>query len=174
MLFIVFAALAVLANIKPTTPKAAINATLFITLNWDISTNADIDLWIKSPGDKPIGYLRKAGLFCNLVRDDQGRKMDPESNNSELIICRGIPAGNWQINVVCFNEWDNKFPVPFKVNVYQLTSAGSIDEINSSGTLVSQDEEITQVTFVTDDKGNITSYNDTINSLIPLWVPSTP
>jgi len=60
----------------------------------------DVDLWIKSPGDdKPVGYSRKDGKFCALLRDDLGTTNDGSPFNSENAFCRALPAGEYIANL---------------------------------------------------------------------------
>ena len=170
MMFIVFLAFAVLAVIKPKPMPNQPNAgTLFITLNWDLKSDSDLDLWLQSPDDSgPVGFIRKAGRTCNLVKDDLGRSDDPNSNNSEMIICRAIPDGQWLVNVVVFNNYSTQFPIPVKVGVFQLSSDGSTEIAEADTQMEYQQQEKTVLKF-TMQKGVIQSVS-TDNPTTYLWI----
>lgn len=98
--------------------KAGINpGLLVIEMHWDQASDSDIDLWVKAPGEGPVGFSNRDGVSCNLVRDDQGRSGDPQSNNSELSICRASGQGAWAVNVMAYKVTDEHFPVQVQVTV---------------------------------------------------------
>jgi hypothetical protein len=73
--------------------------SLAITVAWP-EGNIDVDTWLKSPDDdKPVGYSRKDGGSCALLRDDLGVLNDSAPFNLENAFCRSLPAGEWIINI---------------------------------------------------------------------------
>lgn len=109
-LVVVFIAIVVVAQReKPIKPTPSQGRTIF-TLHWDRSADADVDLWVKSPGDAtPVGYSRPTGKSCDLVRDDLGRSLDPSSRNEEMTICRYAPAiGEWVVNVMLYHTYGSR------------------------------------------------------------------
>jgi hypothetical protein len=73
--------------------------SLAITVAWP-EGNIDVDTWLKSPDDdKPVGYSRKDGASCALLRDDLGVLNDSAPFNLENAFCRSLPAGEWIINL---------------------------------------------------------------------------
>jgi hypothetical protein len=156
MVFIVFLAFAVLASIKKTTVQTPLSGTLFISLSWDPKIDTDVDLWVQTPNDNnAIGYNHMSGIYCNLVRDDQGKSLDKLSNNSELIICRGVPNGDWTINAVMFNSMDYVFPTNLTLTVYKLDN-GSQKWFEVHNHFDFNSQEITMLKFTTNN-GNVTS-----------------
>lgn len=97
---------------------------MIIELRWPDELNADVDLWVQAPGDKPVGYLHKGGQVFDLLRDDLGKGSDLTALNYEFAYSRGAPAGEYIINVHLYRNKDNVFPVPATVAV-SLKTAGS-------------------------------------------------
>ncbi|MBX2879150.1 MAG: hypothetical protein KTR32_04410 [Granulosicoccus sp.] len=97
---------------------------MIIELRWPDELNADVDLWVQAPGDKPVGYLHKGGRVFDLLRDDLGKGSDLTGLNYEFAYSRGAPAGEYIINVHLYRNKDNVFPVPATVAV-SLKSPGS-------------------------------------------------
>jgi hypothetical protein len=66
--------------------------------------NIDADLWFKSPDDSlPVGYSRKDGTVCALLRDDLGTTNDNSPINAENVFCRALPAGEYIANVHAYS-----------------------------------------------------------------------
>lgn len=117
-LIVLFMAIAVLATIVPKT-KANSNSqdALHITMRWDKKSNSDVDLWVKSPNDYPVGYSHLTGKYCELHRDDLGRNLDLVSRNRERTYCRSAPAGEYIVNAMLYRSYDLVFPVKVTVTV---------------------------------------------------------
>src|SRR5215813_5025723 len=49
---------------------------VIVEAQWGDGLDADVDLWVQAPGDKPVGYSNKSGRVFNLLRDDLGRAQD--------------------------------------------------------------------------------------------------
>lgn len=65
---------------------------------------ADIDIWMLAPGEsRAIGYSNRAGKISNLLRDDLGTSNDSLPLNFENIYTRGLPAGQYTINLHCYS-----------------------------------------------------------------------
>ena len=110
-LVIVFIAMAYI--IPPKTPKAAApnQGDVVITMHWDRAANADVDLWVKSPKSLPVGYSHMTGKWCDLVRDDLGRYMDPSSRNEEMTVCRRAPGGEWIVDAMLYRIYKGQPPI---------------------------------------------------------------
>lgn len=104
----------------------------------------DVDLWVKSPGDEAVGYSRKSGKVWSLLRDDLGTSNDSTPLNYESAFTRGLPDGEYIVNVRCYG-CAGKTPVPVSVEVRLATG-----ELVWSGvvTLVSDKQEKTALRFV--------------------------
>src|SRR6266511_3057031 len=42
---------------------------VIVEIQWPDKFDADVDLWVKAPGDVPVGYSNKSGRVFNLLRD---------------------------------------------------------------------------------------------------------
>ena len=68
-----------LPHINPTTQAAeptTVPGNITVEVRWPDEIDADIDLWVEAPGDRPVGYSNKGGRIFNLLRDDLGRNGD--------------------------------------------------------------------------------------------------
>lgn len=64
----------------------------------------DVDLWVSGPGEaKPVGYSNRGGKLWNLLRDDLGRAGDIGLLNYESAFSRGLPAGEYTVNLHCYS-----------------------------------------------------------------------
>jgi hypothetical protein len=57
---------------------------VIIEAQWGDGLDADVDLWVAAPGDRPVGYSNKAGVVFNLLRDDLGKAQDVTDYNYEV------------------------------------------------------------------------------------------
>ncbi|WP_159585948.1 hypothetical protein [Chelativorans xinjiangense] len=99
--FLFLALLAMLLLINP--PTEADTATppgnMSVTIVWPEGSD-DVDLWLIGPGQaKPVGYSNRGGSLWNLLRDDLGTSSDPMPLNMEHAYSRGLPAGEYIINL---------------------------------------------------------------------------
>jgi hypothetical protein len=72
---------------------------LIVTVDWPNDRNVDIDLWVKPPAGRAVGYSNLASPWFNLLRDDRGHIYDDSFANSEFGASRGIKAGAWVVNL---------------------------------------------------------------------------
>ena len=83
-----------------------------IEINWPSEIDADVDLWIEAPGDRPVGYSNKGGRVFNLLRDDLGQFRDLTDVNYEVAYSRGIVEGEYTINLHLYRNKSAILPVP--------------------------------------------------------------
>src|SRR5262249_10385141 len=88
---------------------------LIIEAQWPDQLDADVDLWVQAPGDKPVGYSNKSGRVFNLLRDDLGKAQDMTAFNSEVAYSRGTPAGEYIVNLHMYRGVGVSYPIPVKV-----------------------------------------------------------
>ena len=88
---------------------------VIIEAQWADSLDADVDLWVQAPGDKPVGYSNKSGTVFNLLRDDLGMAQDVTNLNYEVAYSRGMPAGEYVANVHMYRGVNVVYPVTVKV-----------------------------------------------------------
>lgn len=127
---------------------------IMIEIRWPDDIDVDVDLWVKSPGDSPVGYKRKNGKVFDLLRDDLGRSVDITRLNYEFAYSRGAPAGEYVVNVHMYNNKNHLQPVDIAVAVsISDQSTKKITKIlNKPVTLSKQGEELTVARFSLDDK----------------------
>lgn len=164
-LVITFMAMSVLALVVATQQRNALvkpQANLLFTLHWDDSSNSDVDLWVRAPGETPVGYLHEGDTTANLVRDDLGRKKDKKSRNQEMTMARGTPAGEWVVNVVLYASYDRRYPVKATAEVLKVGARGAQTLVARTVTLSHEGQQITVARFTLDADGNLVpgSVND--------------
>jgi hypothetical protein len=132
---------------------------MIVELRWPDEMNADVDLWVQAPGDRPVGYLQKAGHVFNLLRDDLGRGSDLTALNYEFAYSRGAPAGEYVVNVHLYRNKDKVFPVPATVAVsLKTTGSRTAKQILASNiTLERTGQETTVFRFKLDDDSKFIS-----------------
>lgn len=162
VVFIAMATLALVALVQKPDPKVAIQGNLIFTMHWDPKSNSDVDLWVRSPGDEPVGYRRMSGVNCNLLRDDLGHLHDPSSENQEMTVCRNAPAGDYAVNIVAYDVYDRHFPIRVSVESFFSGAGGSIRLFQRDVTLTYQGEELTVKRFAMRKGGTLVpgSVND--------------
>lgn len=153
-LVVVFAAMAVLAIISARqAAKAGVRpGGLVIQMRWEKSSNSDVDLWVKAPEDHPVGYSHPSDDHCNLLRDDLGRALDPQSRNEEMVVCRGVAAGEWIVDTMLYHSYDRVLPIRVHVTVLQLGSAET-QILDRTVRLAHEGQQITVFRFRLDRRG---------------------
>lgn len=103
VLVVVVALEIVLPFINPEAKKAEektkTEGAVFFTIEWPRESHSDIDIWVQTPADDPVGYARKNGRNCDLLRDDLGTPGDPGGRNWEFVACRALVPGRWVVNL---------------------------------------------------------------------------
>ncbi|MDP6475968.1 MAG: hypothetical protein QF666_17870 [Alphaproteobacteria bacterium] len=87
---------------------------VIVEIHWPPEIDADVDLWVRAPGDMPDGYSNKGTALANLLRDDLGQFNDLTESNYEVTYSRGIVAGEWTVNLHAF-RMDPGHPPPYTV-----------------------------------------------------------
>ncbi len=88
---------------------------VIVEIHWPPEIDADVDLWVRAPGDIPVGYSNKGTALVNLLRDDLGHFNDLTQTNYEVTYSRGIVAGEWIVNLHAF-RMDPATPPPYVVH----------------------------------------------------------
>lgn len=124
---LIFLALS-LVKIEPPVTKAndVSICTLAVDITWPDGNNADVDLWVQAPGDRAVGYAAKDGKIFNLVRDDLGSLNDSTEHNFERACARGLPDGEYVVNVDLFSRNNEEGPVPVVVVVSAVNPASAL------------------------------------------------
>ncbi len=142
-----------------------------VEIEWPMGLDVDVDLWVKAPGDHPVGYSNKSAAIFNLLRDDLGRAQDLTESNYEVAYTRGLPVGEYVINVHAYRNAAGNWPVPVKVKVTIKKDATEYAvPFMKNVRLNKQNQEITVFRFKIDENGRMVS--GSMNDIYkPLRVP---
>lgn len=77
---------------------------MMVEIFWDDKADVDVDLWVKAPKDKVVGYSTSSGMLFDLLRDDMGHTTDGDDRNYEIALTRGVLSGQYIINVMLYNS----------------------------------------------------------------------
>jgi hypothetical protein len=128
-----------------------------VEIQWPDNLDADVDLWVQAPSDVPVGYSNKGGRIFNLLRDDLGKVSDITDLNYEMSYSRGVPAGEYTVNVHMYRGVSISYPVPVKVvvSVKEAPKAETRQLLTTNVELRRENQELTAFRFRLDDKGQL-------------------
>lgn len=134
------------------TAEAKAPGNIIVEARWPDEMDADVDLWVRAPGDVPVGYSNLNGKVFNLLRDDLGRFADFTELNFENAYTRGAVPGEYVVNLHLYRG--NTFPVPVRVQILNKRPSRPTATIaKRSVELAAVGQEITVARFTLDDKG---------------------
>lgn len=155
------AAMALIVASKVTKVESVSPGNILIEMFWDKKKNADVDLWVQAPGERPVGYSNKNGVAFNLLRDDLGISSDPESRNQELAVGRGLRQGEYVVNVHMYMVRDS-LPIDAfvkvtidRISTTQASSSSPSVIASERVTFTRNGEELTAIRFTLDRSGNL-------------------
>lgn len=130
---------------------------VIVEISWPDQIDADVDLWVEAPGDVAVGYSNKGGLIFNLLRDDLGGQSDVTNVNYEVSYSRGIPAGEYTVNVHLYRDMSGQLPLPVSIAVSVKPSAQVAAKriLHTNLQLEHQGQEATAFRFALDDDGKL-------------------
>ena len=130
---------------------------VIVEVRWPDELDSDVDLWVEAPGDIPVGYSNKGGAIFNLLRDDLGKRADATGLNYEISFSRGIPAGEYTINVHLYRNASNVVPIPVTVvtSVKRSPKESARQLLASKVELVREGEEVTVYRFRLSEDGSL-------------------
>lgn len=130
---------------------------VLIEAQWRDGLDADVDLWVAAPGDRPVGYSNKSGIVFNLLRDDRGMAYDSTSANYEVAYSRGMPAGEYIANVHLYEALGVDYPVVVKVvaSVRPSPDADARQLVTATLRLRHENEQLTAFRFALDERGEL-------------------
>ena len=158
---VVVCVILILAHINPLAKEsqAAVSqpGNVIVEITWPSDIDADVDLWVQGPGDIPVGYSNKGGLVFNLLRDDLGRRSDLSDINYENAYSRGVPAGEYTVNIHLYRDTAGVLPIPVTTIVsLKNTAADPARQILASKVaLMREGEELTVFRFKLSDKSDL-------------------
>ena len=122
---------------------------VIVEVRWPDELDCDVDLWVEAPGDRPVGYSNKGGLIFNLLRDDLGKRADATGMNYEVSYSRGIPAGEYTVNVHLYRNTSGVFPIPVTIvtSVKKSPKDSARQLLASKVELTREGEELTVYRF---------------------------
>ncbi len=130
---------------------------VIVEIRWPDEIDADVDLWVQAPGDVPVGYSNKGGLFFNLLRDDLGKRADATGMNYEVSYTRGIIPGEYTVNLHLYRNVDRVYPIPVTVvtSVKRNAQESARQILVSKVDLEREGQEITVYRFRLDQEGRL-------------------
>ena len=144
-------------NPKATAEKGSRSpGNVIIEIRWPDDIDADVDLWVEAPGDVPVGYSNK-GAHLQFVARRPGSTMDVTDLNYEFSYSRGIPAGDYTVNVHLFRNKVHAaaFPVTVAVSVKKSTDDAAMQILTTKLNMAREGEELTAFRFKLDDAGRL-------------------
>lgn len=90
---------------------------VIVELHWPSDMNVDVDLWVKGPKSTPVGFWNQGNDVFNLLRDDLGIEGDATNENYEISYSRGIPPGEYIVNVHMYGAVPDGLVVPATIVV---------------------------------------------------------
>jgi len=102
---------------EQTTAEVDSPGNLIVEARWPDDVDADVDLWVQGPEDRPVGYSNQSASLFNLLRDDLGTVNDMTKLNYEVAYSRGAPAGEYAVNLHLYSNRARKYPIPVIVTV---------------------------------------------------------
>ncbi|EWY38132.1 hypothetical protein N825_14535 [Skermanella stibiiresistens SB22] len=144
---------------------STVPGNIMVEARWADELDSDIDLWVQAPGDVPVGYSNKSGVIFNLLRDDLGRNADPTQLNYEVSYSRGIPPGEYAINLHMYRNKSRVSPVKVTVvtSVKKPNSESAKQILTSSVDLMAENQELTVYRFKLTEAGDLVP--SSVNSL---------
>jgi hypothetical protein len=130
---------------------------VIVEVRWPDELDSDVDLWVEAPGDIPVGYSNKGGVVFNLLRDDLGKRADATGMNYEVSYSRGIPAGEYTVNVHLYRNTAGIFPIPVTVvtSVKKSSKESARQLLASNIELTREGEELTVYRFKLSEDGDL-------------------
>jgi hypothetical protein len=150
-----------LPHIQPpgakTTSEITAPGNVIVEVRWPDEVDADVDLWVQAPGDLPVGYSNKGGAVFNLLRDDLGKRADATGLNYETSYSRGIPPGEYTVNLHLYRNPSQLYPVQATVvtSVKRDTAERAEQLLASEVLLLSDGEETTVYRFRLTEAGDL-------------------
>jgi hypothetical protein len=106
-----------LARKEQNTEEQKSPGNVVVEVHWPNEMDVDVDLWVQAPNDIPVGFFNQGSRFFNLLRDDLGTEGDITEKNYEVTYSRGIPEGEYIVNVHMYGPLPGGATVPVTVVV---------------------------------------------------------
>jgi len=142
----------------PTREQEAESAgNVTVEVRWADGLTSDVDLWVKGPGDAPVGYSRKSGRLFDLLRDDLGISRDITDLNYEFAFSRGAPAGEYVVNLHLYGTGHDTPPIDVLVVVsVRNPVSGDMTTVGAKTVALHfRGEEVTVLRFTLDNHAHV-------------------
>ncbi len=103
--------------VKTKTDEHRAPGNVIVEMQWPNDLPVDVDLWVKAPREVPVGYWNQGGQTFTLRRDDLGIEGDATDRNYEVSYSRGIPPGEYIVNVHMYGPLSRGDTVPVSIVV---------------------------------------------------------
>ena len=130
---------------------------VIVEAQWGDALDADVDLWVSAPGDRPVGYSNKSGTVFNLLRDDLGKVQDVTDYNYEVAYSRGMPAGEYIANVHMYRGVNVTYPIEVKLVATLKSGPNEVAHRLMTATvqLRQENDQVTAFRFQLDKEGHV-------------------
>ena len=145
-----------------------------IEMHWPDDLPVDVDLWVQAPDDVPVGFWNQGSQFFNLLRDDLGIEGDASARNYEVSYSRGIPPGEYTVNVHMYGQVPSGVVVPVQVVVSVRAKYDQLRQILQTRVeLRRRNQEETAFRFRLTDNGDLVPGSvTTLRRRLVTWAPS--
>jgi hypothetical protein len=129
---------------------------VIVELHWPSEQQVDVDLWVMGPDSTPVGFWNLGNQVFNLLRDDLGIEGDATNENYEVAYSRGIPAGEYIVNVHMYGPVPPGMTVPVNIVVSVRTELEATRQILATQIkLTRRHQEETAYRFRLTSKGEL-------------------
>jgi len=129
---------------------------IIFEMHWPTDMAYDVDLWVKGPDEHPVGFWNLGSPSFNLLRDDLGSEGDATKENYEITYSRGIPDGDYIVNVHMYGPIPSNLVIPVTVVVSVKIPMHSTKQILKTVIkLRRHNQEETAFRFKMDDAGEL-------------------
>lgn len=124
LLAVVAIVMLTLPSVNPASTEQQLSppGNLIASISWPAG-DEDVDLWISYGDEYAVGYSNRSTKIWSLLRDDRGLTDDTTPLNFESAFTRGLPDGEYAVNVRCYSC--AKVPMPVSVEV-RLADGGTV------------------------------------------------
>lgn len=132
-----------------------------VTATWDGKSEDDVDLWILTPTEGVVSFLKREVPGISLTNDNLGARsnrldgangvMPPE--NMETMNLRRIAPGRYVVNIHMYRKSDPT-PTVVKIKLMKINPFSQIIEVNVP--VVARGEEITAFVFTINENNVVT------------------
>ncbi len=141
---------------KEETEEQKAPGNVVVEMHWPNSMPYDVDLWVQAPREIPVGFWNMGGHTFNLLRDDLGGEFDATDENYEISYSRGIPQGEYIVNVHMYGPLTPGVTLPVTVVVSVKPKYGDLSQIlKTTVNLTRRNQEETAYRFRLDADGEL-------------------